>query len=151
VKKKMKRTRIIAGMLAVSIVILLSSVLQASATLYSFTPGSGYTVTPRGNVWKLSTAAAIAGNVFSPFSGKDVNPDTIEATIWHYCPNEPGLHDHTLKPMRVTLTDKFIILVFDPKELPDSAETTSVTGTFNNGEDTFLATGPGFFMCIIGC
>ena len=134
-----------------TMIILLSSVLQASATDYSFTPGVGYTVTHQGNVWKISTAAAIVGSAFSPFSGKDVNSDTIEATIWHYCQNSAGLHEHTLKPMRVILTDKFIILVFNPAKLPDSAQTTRVTGTFNNGEDTFLATGPGFLMCMTGC
>jgi len=147
----MNKKRLIAGMLAVSMAILMSSILQASATLYSFTTGSGYTVTPQGNVWKLDTTKAIANSVYSPFPGKDINASTIEATIWHTCPNNLTPHSHTIEPMRVILTDKFIILVFDPKELPDSALSTSVSGEFNNGEDSFFATGPGFVLCFIGC
>jgi len=85
------------------------------------------------------------------FSGKDVNPDTVAATIYHTCPNNPEMHTHTPEIRQVVLTDKFIILVFDEATLPASAEYTVVTGTFKNGVDTFSAQGPGFVLCFIGC
>jgi hypothetical protein len=142
----MKKTRLIAGMLAVSMVFLMSGVLQAHAASYDIF--WGYTVSPKGNVWHISTVSPLGT---PSFSGKDVDPDTIEATIWHTCPMNPTLHHHTVKPMRVTLTDKFIILIFDRDSLPDSAEYTNVIGTFTNGDDSFSAQGPGFVVCMTGC
>ena len=134
-------------MLAITIVIALSGALGAQAAIHYIVT---YPVSPKGNVWQLNTQTANP-----PFSGKDVNPDSVVATIWHICPNTKVLHTHVVKPMQVVLNDKFIILIFDKAELPSSAEKTSVTGSFKAGSDTssdtFIATGPGFVVCFIGC
>lgn len=142
----MKKTRLIVGILTVSIVILMSGILQVhAATDYNIY--WGYIVSPKGNVWQISTLSPLG---MSLFSGKDVDPNTITATIWHYCSNIPGLHFHTLEPKQVVLTDKFIILVFDKATLPASAEYTVVEGMFTNEEDSFSAIGPGFVVCFTG-
>jgi len=149
VKNEMKMTRLIAIMLVVSMVITVSSTLLAQAQEdYDYNIFWGFAVTPRGNVWQISTVSPLGTSIFS---GRDVNPDTISATIWHYCQNTPEvLHDHTITPKQVVLTDKLVILVFDKATLPKTAEYTVLTGTLNNGE-TFTATGPGFVLCFIGC
>ena len=130
-------------MLAITIVIALSGALGAQAVTHDIVK---YPVSPKGNVWQLNTQTANP-----PFSGKDVNPDSVVATIWHTCQNNPELHPHTVKPKQVVLNDKFIILIFDRAELPSSAEYTKVTGSFQASSDTFSAQGPGFVVCFIGC
>ena len=142
----MKKTRLIAGMLAVSMAILMSSTLLAHATVYYVTWGIRYT--PKANVWQISTVSPVDGTML--FSGKEVDASTIVATIWHYCDNTPGLHDHPVEPRQVVLTDKLIILVFDKATLPASAQYTVVTGALTNG-DSFSAQGPSFVLCLIGC
>jgi hypothetical protein len=141
--KKIKRnkTRLIAGMLAVSMLILMSSTFTVHA--YDYDIFWGYAVTPRGNVWQISTVSPVGTTLFS---GKDVDPSTVVATIYHTCPNNPEMHPHTIAPRQVTLTKKLIILVFDKAALPETANYTKVTGTFINGIDSFSAQGPGFVI-----
>ena len=147
--KKIKRnkTRLIASMLAVSMLILMSSTFIANAQV-NYDIFWGYAVTPRGNVWQISTVSPVGTTLFS---GKDVDPSTVVATIYHTCPNNPEMHPHTVTPKQVTLTKKFIILVFDKAALPKTANYTKVTGTFTNGIDSFSANGPGFFVCLLSC
>jgi hypothetical protein len=143
----MKKTRLVGAILAVTTVILMSGVLQAhAATNYDIF--WGYVVSPKGNVWQISTVSPLGTPLFS---GRDVDPNTITATIWHECSNNPELHSHIVEPKQVVLTNKFIILVFDKATLPASAEYTVVEGMFNNAVDSFSAQGPGFVVCITGC
>ncbi len=128
----MKRKLMISGMLAATIITIMSSSLVL-ATTYSIVT---FTVNSKGNVWMLNPSAAIP-----PFSGKDVNPSTVTARIY----STPTAYI-TVTPMKVVLTDKLIILVFNPADIPNDAYSTSATGTFINGVDTFFATGPGFVV-----
>ncbi len=128
----MRRKLILSGMLAATIVIILSCSFAQAATYLIVT----FTVNKKGNVWMLNPSAA-----FPLFSGKDVNPSTVTAKIY----STPTVYI-TVTPMKVILTDKLIILVFNPADIPDTAYSTSVTGTFTNGVDTFFATGPGFVV-----
>ena len=133
-------------MLAVSMLILMSSTLIAHAQAYDIF--WGYSVTPKGNVWQISTVSPVGTTLFS---GKDVDPSTVVATIYHTCANNPEMHSHTVTPKQVVLTNRLIILVFDRAALPKTAEYTQVTGTFTNGIDSFSANGPGFFICFGSC
>ena len=145
-KIKMNKTRLIAGMLAVSMLILMSSTFIVHAQVYDIF--WGYAVTPKGNVWQISTVSPVGTTLFS---GKDVDPSTVVATIYHTCQNNPEIHPHIIAPKQVVLTNKLIILVFDRATLPETANYTRVTGTFTNGIDSFSANGPGFFICLLSC
>jgi hypothetical protein len=143
-RNKMNKKHLYLALLTTSMLIMMSSTLIVHAVEYNIF--WSFSITPRGYVWQISTVSPIDGTIL--FSGKDLDPNTIEATIWHRCENNPNLHSHIIEPKKIILTEKLIILVFDKGTLPKSAEYTEITGDFINGIDSFNAVGPSFFMCI---
>ena len=125
---KMKRTRIIAGLVALSIVALASFASLVAATIAI----PSIAVSANGNVWQINAASW-------GFSGNDVDKESVQAYFFINVGDEPTY----VTPSHVILNNKFITLVFEPSDdLPIEALANGVIGSV--GSDNFIATGPGW-------
>ena len=130
----MNKKLIITGITLLSIIALACFPSFANAEIYTYYP-DGKT-SGNGNVWQFNTVDKFDETKF--FSGNDVVLTSIEATYW----DSSGIY-HILVPKNIVLNDNKVQLVFNPQDLPNEAEGTSITGQLSNGE-TFQVTGPGF-------
>ncbi len=147
--KTVKKRTIIAGLLTASVVVLMFNALPVFARDEYHYWIVDFSVSSAGNVWILEPQSIYA----SPkFSGSAVDPDTVTATIY-----TTPTTSITVTPLKVIATSRVIVLIFDPATLPESADSTSVWGTFIDdyhdpvsdnyliaGYDYFTAAGPGF-------
>jgi hypothetical protein len=123
----MKSTRVLAGLLTLSIVAF-AFIASVSATVYypSLTNALG------GMIWYFRTNG--------DFSGKDIVKSSIVAEYWVV---DGGEATFTITPSKIVITEGLVMLFFNPRNLPDHADGTRVSGTLVN-EDSFIASGPGF-------
>jgi hypothetical protein len=128
------RLALIGTVLAFSI--LFSAIPMAAATTYY----PSLIIKKDGKKWVFSTIDLFGNKMFS---GKDVDVNTVEAYYWAF--DETGeLVKYSIEIKKIHLKDKKVVLTFDKKDLPESAEATVVVGALKNGVDTFEASGPGF-------
>jgi len=124
---KMKRTRIIAGLIVLSMIALASFASLAKADVV-YVP-SGIQVSGNGNTWQFDTQGV--------FSGKEV--ESVKAVYWI------GTTEHTVVQKNTVLNDNKVQLVFDSNDLIQgiTVDGTRIEGVLSNG-DTFLVSGPGW-------
>jgi len=126
----MKKMYVLAALLALSIVAL---TFVAPVVAMEFIPPM-FTSIQNGKIryiWHIETSGL--------FSGLDVNQSTIVATWWD---NEAT--PYTATPYDIVFAEGYIELSFKNQDLPKSAVGNRVTGSLNNGVDTFVASGPGW-------
>ena len=129
----MKKLYALTGVLLIAV--MLSSIGFAAADL-AYWPFLEIPEQTKGIIWYFATD--IDGDGVNEFSGRDVVKSSIVCDWWDNLGNLG-----TIDPVLILRTNNYVVFVFCPRDLPDGADGTSVTGMLKNG-DEFLASGPGF-------
>jgi hypothetical protein len=126
----MKRNILIAGT-----VLLLASMFVSLGIAAATVIRPDLQIKANGVLWYVPTDINLDG--IPDFNAKLLIENTVVATVY----TETG--PIVVTPINILMKDNYIMLVFQPKSLPDASVTTLVTGDLVGG-DSFYATGPGY-------
>jgi hypothetical protein len=139
VKIEMKRTMLLTVTSVLLISMLASIGIAAASNVYY----PDLQIRGQGVNWVIPTDIDLDRT--PDFNGKLLIEDSVVATVF-VDTNGDSLIDATVvvTPNNIVATENFIMLVFNPHSLPDGkAIKTLVTGNLQ-GDDSLVATGPGF-------
>ena len=126
----MKRNILIAGT-----VLLLASMFVSLGIVAATVIHPDLQTKANGVIWYIPTDINLDGS--PDFDTNLLIENTVVATVY----TETG--PIVVTPINILMKDNYIMLVFQPKSLPDAPITILVTGNLIGG-DSFFATSPGY-------
>ena len=137
---KMKKQYVLATVLLLAV---MSATVSFAAADVVFFPELIIPEQTKGIIWYFSTD--VDGDGVNDFNGNNVIKRSVVAEWWADVDGD-GVTDESgfLHPLLILTTKNYVMLVFCPRDLPDLATGSQVTGTLRFTGEEFLASGPGF-------